>query len=124
MGSPWTDCGEEFRKQSVAKAGVKVDGGFLDVSSARFWWEAEHFDSSAEARGAFKLAYQQWMDGMGWSPREHRSRREVRATSDQCIRHCLRPKATEHRSPHPMDTRILDETEVSPTQSNGASIAT
>ena len=70
MGSPWTDCGEEFRKQSVAKAGVKVDGGFLDVSSARFWWEAEHFDSSAEARGAFKLAYQQGMDGMGRSPRE------------------------------------------------------
>ena len=70
MGSPWTDCGEEFRKQSAAKAGVKVDGGFLDVTSARAWWEAEHFDSPAEARGAFKLAYQQGMDGMGSSPRQ------------------------------------------------------
>src|SRR5271166_1885722 len=72
MGSIWTDCStpEEFRKQSAAKADVKVDGGFLDVSSARFWWEAEHFDSPSEARGAFKLAYQQGMDGMGSSPQE------------------------------------------------------
>jgi hypothetical protein len=72
MSTPWTDCGtfELWQEQVAAKASVRVDGGILDVTSARAWWEAEHFDSPAEARGAFKLAYQQGMDGMGSSPRE------------------------------------------------------
>ena len=32
------------------------------------WYRAGHFKTDEEARGAFELAYQQGMDGMGASP--------------------------------------------------------
>lgn len=34
------------------------------------WYKAGHFKTDAEARGAFELAYQQGMDGMGASTAE------------------------------------------------------
>lgn len=37
------------------------------VSSARYWYDAGYFESDNEARGAFRLAYQQGLDGMGTS---------------------------------------------------------
>lgn len=36
-----------------------------DVSTVAFWYRHGHFATDAEARGAFELAYQQAMDGMG-----------------------------------------------------------
>lgn len=35
-----------------------------------FWYRHGHFRNEEEARGAFELAYQQAMDGMGTSPHE------------------------------------------------------
>jgi hypothetical protein len=40
------------------------------VSSVMFWYRCGHFRSEAEALGAFKLAHQQGLDGMGDSVRE------------------------------------------------------
>lgn len=39
----------------------------FQVSTARSWHRAGHFANEDEARGAFKLAYQQGLDGMGKS---------------------------------------------------------
>lgn len=36
-------------------------------SSVAFWYRNEQFKNEDEARGAFRLAYQQGMDGMGKS---------------------------------------------------------
>ena len=41
-----------------------------EVSSVAFWYKAGHFKSDEEAQGAFKLAHQQGLDGMGASVRE------------------------------------------------------
>lgn len=41
-----------------------------DVSPVSYWYKAGHFRSEEEARGAFRLAYQQAMDGMGVSVQE------------------------------------------------------
>ena len=38
-----------------------------DVSPAAYWYHAGKFANDDEARGAFKLAYQQGLDGMGKS---------------------------------------------------------
>lgn len=35
------------------------------VSTVTFWYRKRHFQSDDEARGAFLLAYQQGLDGMG-----------------------------------------------------------
>lgn len=35
------------------------------VSPVNYWWQHGHFSSTEAARGAFFLAYQQGMDGMG-----------------------------------------------------------
>jgi hypothetical protein len=40
------------------------------VSAAMHWYKADHFANDDEARGAFRLAYQQGMDGMGTSVQE------------------------------------------------------
>lgn len=53
------------REQSRLRQAVVVGDGFDGVSSAMRWWRSGHFDSPAEARGAFKLAHQQALDGMG-----------------------------------------------------------
>lgn len=43
-------------------------GPFLDqVSPVSYWYQQGHFRNEDEARGAFRLAYQQGLDGMGKS---------------------------------------------------------
>jgi len=39
----------------------------IEVGPVMDWYQAGHFASNEEARGAFKLAYQQGLDGMGRS---------------------------------------------------------
>lgn len=53
--------------QREIRQGVVVDGGHMDVSSVTSWYRADHFKSEEAAAGAFELAYQQAMDGMGKS---------------------------------------------------------
>jgi hypothetical protein len=53
--------------QREMRQGIVVDGGLRDVSSVTSWYRAGHFKSEEAARGAFELAYQQGMDGMGKS---------------------------------------------------------
>src|SRR5687767_10535649 len=56
--------------QAEHKQAIKVGPRIGEVSSAMYWYEGGHFDNEDEARGAFKLAYQQGLDGMGESERE------------------------------------------------------
>ena len=49
---------------------VAVGPGMHQVSSASYWYKYGHFKNEDEARGAFKLAYQQGLDGMGAGIRE------------------------------------------------------
>ncbi len=50
------------------RRGVDVDGTELTtVSSAGAWYRCGRFNNDDEARGAFRLAYEQAMDGMGES---------------------------------------------------------
>lgn len=53
--------------QRQMRQGIVVDGGLRDVTSVTAWYRAGHFKSSEAAKGAFELAYQQAMDGMGKS---------------------------------------------------------
>lgn len=41
-----------------------------EVSPVIFWYRVGHFRSEEEARGAFRLAHQQGLDGMGKSVRQ------------------------------------------------------
>jgi hypothetical protein len=52
--------------QADVRRGVDV-GPMVQVSPAMYWYEHGHFKNDDEARGAFRLAYQQGMDGMGTS---------------------------------------------------------
>jgi hypothetical protein len=42
----------------------------IEIDTVMDWYKAGHFKTDEEARGAFELAYQQGMDGMGTSPAE------------------------------------------------------
>lgn len=53
--------------QREMRQGVVVDGGLRDVTSVTSWYRAGHFVSEEAAAGAFALAYQQGLDGMGKS---------------------------------------------------------
>lgn len=53
--------------QREMRQGIIVDGGLMDVSSVTYWYRFGHFGSEEAAVGAFELAYQQAMDGMGKS---------------------------------------------------------
>ncbi|CAN7747843.1 hypothetical protein [Duganella sp. LjRoot269] len=53
--------------QRQMRQGIVVDGGLRDVTSVTSWYRAGHFKSTEAASGAFELAYQQAMDGMGKS---------------------------------------------------------
>lgn len=53
--------------QKSARRGIAVGPGFDSVSPVSYWYKHGHFDNADEAKGAFKLAYQQAMDGMGTS---------------------------------------------------------
>ena len=46
---------------------IDVDHRMKQVSPALYWYKHGYFKNEDEARGAFKLAYQQGMDGMGKS---------------------------------------------------------
>ena len=56
--------------QREHRRGVKVGDGMFDVSTPMYWYKHGHFKTDDEARGAFFLAYQQAMDGMGTSVAE------------------------------------------------------
>lgn len=49
---------------------INIGPTFGQVSPVAYWWKHGQFKSEEEARGAFRLAYQQGMDGMGPSVRE------------------------------------------------------
>jgi hypothetical protein len=53
--------------QKTMRRGVKVGSMPTDVSPVSYWYKSGHFENDDEARGAFELAYQQAMDGMGES---------------------------------------------------------
>lgn len=53
--------------QREMRQGVAVDGGLTDIMSVTSWYRADHFKTAEAAAGAFELAYQQGMDGMGRS---------------------------------------------------------
>lgn len=46
---------------------IEVGSGIHQVSPAMYWYKNGHLKNEDEARGAFKLAYQQGLDGMGQS---------------------------------------------------------
>ena len=48
---------------------IEVGSGMDQVSSVMYWHVNGHFESKDEAKGAFKFAYQQGIDGMGVSVR-------------------------------------------------------
>lgn len=54
-------------KQKDHRRQVDVGEGLSQVSPVAYWYRQGHFATDDEARGAFKLAYQQGMDGMGLS---------------------------------------------------------
>ncbi len=51
--------------QRGMKQNIEIGG--WGVSTAKFWQKNGHFKNEDEARGAFRLAYQQGLDGMGKS---------------------------------------------------------
>lgn len=53
--------------QREIRHGVDVGPQMGQVSPVVYWYRTGHFKSDEEARGAFELAYQQAMDGMGTS---------------------------------------------------------
>ena len=53
--------------QRDIKRKIAVGHRMNQVSPASYWYKHGHFKNKDEARGAFKLAYQQGMDGMGKS---------------------------------------------------------
>jgi hypothetical protein len=46
---------------------IDVGSILSEVSSVNQWYKGGHFNSDEKAKGAFFLAYQQGMDGMGKS---------------------------------------------------------
>lgn len=56
--------------QKERRQGIEVGSSMSAVSPASYWYRSGHFKNDDEARGAFKLAYQQGMDGMGKTVRE------------------------------------------------------
>ena len=56
--------------QRDIKRKIAVGHRMNQVSLASYWYKHGHFKNKDEARGAFKLAYQQGMDGMGKSVQE------------------------------------------------------
>jgi hypothetical protein len=56
--------------QREMRQGIDVGSRMNQVSPASYWYKQGHFKNEDEARGAFKLSYQQGMDGMGKSVQE------------------------------------------------------
>jgi hypothetical protein len=53
--------------QGEMRRGVDVGSAMKQVSPAMYWYKAQYFKNDDEAKGAFRLAYQQGLDGMGVS---------------------------------------------------------
>lgn len=53
--------------QKDKRRGIDVGPTMSQVSSVVYWYKAHHFQNEDQARGAFHLAYQQGLDGMGTS---------------------------------------------------------
>jgi hypothetical protein len=54
--------------QAEMRRGIAVGPGLREVSPVAYWYKSGgHFKNEDEARGAFYLAHQQGMDGMGVS---------------------------------------------------------
>ena len=56
--------------QADKRRGVDVGPKLGQVSPVVYWYRGGHFQSDDEARGAFRLAHQQGLDGMGTSIQE------------------------------------------------------
>jgi len=63
--SPLGPTPEQSKIRAAVTVGDGVNDGFSEMTTAKSWWMRGHFDNPAEARGAFKLAHQQGLDGMG-----------------------------------------------------------
>ena len=57
-------------KETEKRRSIKVGDDISSVSTVAYWYKHGHFTSEEEAQGAFKLAYQQGLDGMGKSIQE------------------------------------------------------
>ncbi len=55
--------------QAEIKRSINTGSNIGQVSPVRYWYNNGHFKNDDEARGAFFLAYQQGLDGMGVSIR-------------------------------------------------------
>jgi len=51
--------------QRARRRGIDIGAGLTQVSPAMYWYRHGHFRSDDEARGAFRLAHQQGLDGLG-----------------------------------------------------------
>lgn len=60
-----------FNKTAITQAekrrSIDVGPGLNQVSTVLYWYQGGQFLNDDEARGAFRLAYQQGLDGMGAS---------------------------------------------------------
>lgn len=56
--------------QKERRQGIDVGPGMFQVSPVAWWYRNGHFRNDEEAQGAFKLAHQQGLDGMGSSIHE------------------------------------------------------
>jgi hypothetical protein len=54
-------------KQREHRQRIDVGSLMSQVSPVAYWHKHGHFKNEEQARGAFELAYQQGMDGMGTS---------------------------------------------------------
>lgn len=59
-------------KRKLEQKGRKATSGvnLKNVMTAASWLRHQGFKNEDEARGAFRLAYYQWLDGVGDSPEE------------------------------------------------------
>jgi hypothetical protein len=67
MGTSRTASTKNRTTQRAHRRSVSVGPSVADVSPVAYWHKHDHFKNEDEARGAFRLAYQQGLDGMGES---------------------------------------------------------
>lgn len=63
----WNQSQEAGIPHLVRRRGTDLSPGHYEVSPVAYWYRGGYFESEEEALGAFKLAYQQGLDGMGQS---------------------------------------------------------
>lgn len=52
-------------KDDPPRGHVRIAG--CNVMTVGAWFRGEHFENEEQAKGAFELAYQQWLDGLGFN---------------------------------------------------------